>query len=356
LNLKPLQLAMIYLVIIVFGYMVMLTVQTPYPNGRDSMFHILVARAWHKGMNGMISPVVMDINKLPYPPMYHILLAPFTYSQESAIIAQKALQCLFYPIGLLLNMLLARKYKGDKIAILYGLLLTGTYYAFGMMQARPQSLEVLLFPVAVWALLEKKKLFFFISVASMFYLHSPLSLALSAGLFIYGIARDKKDLGIWLTLLFVAPMVLYQGSFMLNQSFLDRWVTSGDLGIYTETMDFIADPAYWLINGLGMSVVGFFAIPVRLIWWRNQSELDKLMVYSFLGFLIATPIWYMRVFHFAIMPLAFFTAVFINNSIKNSKSKYLTVLLVGLLLVQVVWFMINPVFWMSPPPYMEQYW
>jgi hypothetical protein len=351
LNITLAQLAIIYLVGFIFGSMVFLSISTPYPNMRDSWFHILVARAWYRGELGMVSPVVMDINMLPYPPLYHLMLAPFVATEASAITAQKVAQTLLYPLSLLGLMLLAGKYVDDNTAFIFGLLLTGTYFAFGMMQARPQSVEVLLFPVSLWALLEKKTKTFIGSTVAMFYLHSPFSIAMSLGMMLYTFVRDKKDIKFWAVIFLAAPMVLFQVSYFFDPDVVARWVTSGDLGIYTETMEFLANPALWLVNGLGLSLFALPALPYFMVKWKQSSELDKLMLYSFIGFFIVLPVWYMRVFHFAVIPLAYFMAK--GVMLQERKVMYI---LIAIVLLQAAWFTLTPVFWMSKPPYLEQYW
>lgn len=350
-NLKMLEWSIICFFLSVLGYMAALTISTGFLNGRDAWFHILVARAWFTGLNGMISPVVMDINRIPYPPLFHLILYPFMADLQTAVIAAKVLQILFYPLGLLFNMLLAKKYAGLQVALVYGMLLSGTYYAFTMSQARPQSLAMLLFPIAVWSLLENKAKTFVGSVTATFYSHSPLSIGLTCGLLLYAFRRNKKDLKVWATVILVAPIILFQASYIFNQVIFDRWVSSGDLGIVTETQEFLSNPLFWMVNGLGISTVGLIIIPLVLFRWKHQSEFNKVFLFSLLGFLFLLPIWFMRVFHFAIMPLALFTARFIVKQKFNVKNVFL-----AFVIVQAAFFALSPVWWLSIPPYLDQYW
>lgn len=351
LKLKIADYCIVYIALLAFGYMIVLGMLFVYPNGRDVWFHMLVSRAWYKGMNGMVSPVVMDINKLPYPPLYHLILTPFVANVETAVIATKVLQAIFYPLSLLLSMLVIRKYEGSEVAAVFGILLTGTYYAFGMTQARPQSLSTLMFPIAVWSLLERKNWLFMGSIAVMFYTHSPISIALSCGLLLYGLRKNLKDPKIWATIAVVAPIVLYQASFMFSQVVYSRWVGSGDLGILAETKQFMANPGYWLANALGFSMMGLPIILLLLGAWRKQSEFTKLMLFSFFGFLIILPIWYQRVFQFALIPLAFFTAQFACK-----QRRFIKYFLIGAFIIQVILFTVFPTAWVSPPPYLKKYW
>jgi len=46
----------------------------PVPIGADIRFHLEIARVWASGMNGMFSDVALNVNKMPYPPLFHWLL------------------------------------------------------------------------------------------------------------------------------------------------------------------------------------------------------------------------------------------------------------------------------------------
>lgn len=330
--------------------MVYLSLAVPYPNGRDAWFHILVARAWLRGENGMISRVVMEINQIPYAPIYHLLLTPFVSSLPLALNVQKVLQCVFYPGGLLAFMLLVKTFEDSETALTTGLLLAGTAYAFGMMQARPQSLSILLFPLLVYGLLREKKKTFFGSVAAIFYVHSPACLALVLGSLIVLVKKHKWKL-IAVSTLIVLPILLFQAYFMVNAAVMNRWVARGDLGLYTDTVKFMSNPFFWTLNDLGFSVIGLALIPVYLRKFDKLSGFARLMLWSFFGFLIIFPVRYQGTFHYMVMPLAYLAAKKVreqNNLVK--------LVLLGIICFQVVLFMVYPVFWMSPPEYLETYW
>jgi len=353
-ELKPkiYELLIALIVISLFTQMLTLSFLSPYPDGRDAWFHILVARAWLKGMNGMISPVVIELNGLPYPPLFHLLLVPFVANLETALLAAKTMQLIYYPLGTLLLMLLVRKYSGSKMATVYGLCLVGTYFAFTQMQARPQSLETLFYPIAVWSLMENRKKTFILSNVVMFYIHSPISLAFILGLMIYAFRQDKRESKIWITALIIAPLVVYQATYIFNQVFFDRWFAAGDLGILDETKQFLSNPLFWLLNGLGLNIISFATIPPLLYRWKSQTRFTQIMLYSFFGMLIVAPTWYQRTLTIAIMPIAYFTAL----TVLGIKNKYLKIILLGALISQAVWFSLTPVWWMSPAPYFDKYW
>jgi ABC-type cobalt transport system substrate-binding protein len=329
-----------------------LTFSSIYPDGRDVWFHILVARAWSKGTNGMVAPVVMEINNLPYPPLFHFLLLPFVGTVESSLLAAQAMQLIFYPLGTLLLMLLVRKYCGSRFSLLFGLALVGTYFTFNQLQARPQSLEVLFYPVSVWALLENRTKTFILSVAIMFYTHSPISIGLTLGLVVYAFMQNRKDMKVWASVLAVAPIVLYQAGFMFNRVFFNRWLAVGDTGVLVETQAFVSNPLFWLMNGLGLNMIAFAAVPWLLYKWKLQSRFTHVMLYSFFGMLVLLPTWYQRILTFAMMPFAFFTVL----SIKNIKNRNVRILLVAALVIQAILFALTPVWWMSPPDYFSKYW
>ena len=111
------------LVVLLFVYIAYLTLDSPYPDGHDVWFHIMVARAWFKGENGMVCPAAIYYNGIPYPPLFHLMLAPFCSSQQLALGAAKGFQLFFYPLAILFFMLLVNKYSGSKTALIAGLAL-----------------------------------------------------------------------------------------------------------------------------------------------------------------------------------------------------------------------------------------
>jgi hypothetical protein len=340
--------------ILLFAYIAYLTLDSPYPDGHDVWFHIMVARAWYKGENGMVCPAAIYYNGMPYPPLFHLMLAPFCSSLSSALDAAKAFQLFFYPLAILFFMLLVKKYSGSKTALIAGIALSGTYLQFTQSQAIPQSLETLFFFPAVYGLLENKKWVFIGSVAAMFYTHSPISVAFCLGAFTYIFMKDKKDVKLWGSIAAAAPIVAYQLSYVVgNGGFLSRWVVNGgDTGMSKETAQFLANPAFWTLNGLGLNVIAF-AIAFWLLYkWSSQTEFTKVMLLTFFGSYIIFPVWYERVFSISVIPMAFFTGQFILKQ----KNKYVKMILLVALGVQFAWFFSNPVWLMNPDKNINIYW
>jgi len=76
------------------------------------------------------------------------------------------------------------------------------------------------------------------------------------------------------------------------------------------------------------------------------------MVYRFLGMFIVLPTWYQRTLTIAIVPLAYFFALFYSKE----ENKYLKWFLLAALILQVIIFTAAPVWWMSPPDYFGSFW
>ena len=66
--LSPIWLSLIFSVALAVYYM--------KPIGEDIWFHLQIAEAWSQGKDGMIQPFVLALNKMPYPPLLHLILAP----------------------------------------------------------------------------------------------------------------------------------------------------------------------------------------------------------------------------------------------------------------------------------------
>jgi hypothetical protein len=259
-------------------------------------------------MNGMTSPVIMYLNGLPYAPLMGLLLAPFTYTQAEAVLTAQILQVIFYPLGMLLIMLLVRKYLGTKTALLTGLLLAGSCYAYWQSQVRPQSLEMLFYPLAFYSVLEGKTKTFILATALMFYTHSPISLALCLGFWVYLFHKNRYDKKLWLSIAACVPISLYQLAYMFSMNIMNRWVVHGDLGIYVETQLFLASPLVWLAMYAGLNLLAIPSIPFLAKRWNQTSEFLHLLVYSMVGMMIIFPIWYQRTLSYILVPFAVIVA------------------------------------------------
>lgn len=339
------------LTILLVAWMAALTFTSPYPNGTDVWFHILVARAWYKGLNGMVSPVVMDINNIPYPPLFHLLLIPFAGSLEASLLAAKVLQLVFYPLSVLAWGLLIRKYMGSQLALTFMLAITGTYFSFSQMQSKPESLALLLLPVILWAFLENKTLPFVAVSVALFYIYSPYSLVLIAGILLYLLRFDLKSTKVWATAALSAPIALYQASF-INELFISRWISQGDKGIIRETWQFIYNPILFILNGFGVNVISFTLIPYTFWKWKQQTALTKTMLLTFLSMLVVWPIWFQRTFSLIIIPCCYITALYMQRQQNRLTRAALLIILV----VQAIIFTLNPVWWMSPISWLNTYW
>lgn len=331
-------------------YMTYLALAWQYPNGRDIWFHILAARAWYKGL-GFTSPVVMDINGMPYAPLFHFMFVPFVSSEQLAVNFSKIVQTIIYPLGLAATALVTAKFQGKKAGLITAGLLCGTYYSWTMMQTKPESITLILFPVLLYATLQQKSKTWIATATTMFYIYSPIALAFTLGPAAYMLDKNKKDKRVWITLLLIAPILLYQLTFMISTYFYGRWLRIGDLGMQGEFADFLKYPWFFIIIGIGLSTLGLIYIPRMIQKWNTQTEYTKLLLYSTVFFLIMIPSWYDRVFTFECLPLAIFTASFISKR----KPVILYVFLVCLV-VQMFLMLTNPVWWMSKPDYFNTYW
>jgi hypothetical protein len=332
--------------------MLALTLSSPYPNGRDIWFHILVAHAWRLGLNGMASPVVLDINFIPYPPLFHFLLVPFALDLNASIQAARFLGVFLYPLSVLSWTLLIRKYAGSELALTFSLAIIGTYFSFSQMMSKPESLALLVLPIAVWAFLENRTWSFVAIGAALAYIYSPFSLVLIAGLLGYSLKKSWSSIKVWATAAFSAPMFIYQASF-IKSNFTGRWISVGDKGILPETVEFLFNPIGFLLSAFGISLMSFVLIPYSFYKWKEQSRLTKAMLATFLGMLVVWPIWYQRVFSFIMLPCAYITALFIQRQ----QNRLVKTALLAFLVIQAIVFTLNPVWWpLGPQSWFNQYW
>jgi hypothetical protein len=199
---------------------------------------------------------------------------------------------------------------------------------------------VLLIPLALYTLLENKTKSFIVTTIVMFYTHSPVTVAVCLGMFLYLFFKNKRDLRVWIPVIAVAPMLLWQASYMFKAGFMQRWVDVGDLGMIRETHLFYANPGLFVLNFIGISSFGIALLFYYLFTYKKQIELIKIGVLSVFGSLIIYPFWSWRILEFDVIYFAFFTAYYFAHV----HGRWGKILLIACL-AQAILFTVYPAIW-----------
>jgi len=273
------------------------------PIGVDYRFHLAVAEAWAKGLNGMFSEVVMRVNHYPYFSVLHLLLVPNVWLGCSDLFAM-FLQVFFYTAIFGTVLLMALGHDGANGAMWSGLLLFGCMaFTDSAIQVRPQTLDMLLLPIALGFYLSGKKTSFLASTLALAYNHGFASLVLIWVLYLVKL-RDRQ----WLktTILFgvlILPIMI--PSLLYLPGAFSKW--GGTDASSQETL-FWQSPLLYSLFYLGALSLGFPVFLNALAKWRSQDGYARALCLVVAGSLIMLPLWPDRWLQYQAIPFALLTA------------------------------------------------
>ena len=268
-----------------------------HPVGADIQFHLDIARTYLRGENGMYASFVLEINRMPYPPLAHLLLLPFLALNVSDGFI-RFLQILSYPCALLLAMVLAKRYgKGTVHAVIVGLALIGSAaYLDLTFQIRPETLDAFLWLGLTFAFLSERKWLQVASGVLGVYSHGLASLAVNGGSILY----KAKKRTILIIILASVPIVAVSLIYLVPM--LSKWV---GVPVSSQARMFLSDWPAFTFSYLGALSLALPIVVWQVIKWKTQTLLTKLSLVTLVSSLLLIPIWYDRYYHYAAIPLAF---------------------------------------------------
>lgn len=274
--------------------------------GVDIHFHLNIARVWARGENGAFSSFAMEINKSPYPPLFHWFLLPGIWLGMEDLYV-RCLQTIFYPLAVFLSIWLISEKVSKKAGFICGLFLisSGAFYD-RMLQAIPQSIDFILFPLLFYAYLEDNKRGFILLSTLLIFNHGVVAIAFLGGLFFSSlISKEVKPL---LLIGLLASPVMIPILVYLPQTLT---LMGGAINTGQEA-NFLRTPLLYSIKYLGSLV---FAIPLLLISarkWIHISEISQLSILTILSLSIMLPFWPDRFLQYSTLPLCYLLASEIN--------------------------------------------
>jgi hypothetical protein len=311
-----------------FAFTLSLSLWYNAPIGDDIKFHLKVAESWARGELGMFSAEALSMNRLPYPPLFHLLLMPSVWLGIEIPFAA-FLQILLFPAAVLsLELLFWR--QGMKFeSLLAGALVLGSHAFFDRaVQVAPQALDMILLPFAIYGVVSKKRNCLVVSSTLMIYNHGFVALAILGGLFLFEILR-RNYRPVLTALALVAPILLVSLPYLPQSlSFFG--------GKYENSQEaqFWFNPLYFTVMYQRLLFTGFFVpfsyfsrgiINVLEGWadiglkyfWMKWTDMEKASLLTLGSMAVMVLPWADRFTQYSTIPLT----VFLVGMIMRSKPR-----------------------------------
>jgi hypothetical protein len=238
------------------------------------------------------------------------------------------------PTTYALILYLVHKTEGTKPAAITGIILLGGWaFMDGALQVRPESLDLLLYPITIMALLTYKKKIFITTALLTIYSHS-----LAAFSIIYGLALNKLRSKQWrktiiTTTILILPVLIVSGFYI--QGAWQKWggapptENPQEYEFWTQPLTFI--PIY----------CGSMLIGVPFLFRKNKSELETLLTWGLAGSLIMLPIWPDRWLHYSSIPLSILAANGISRMQGKKQFLFGVIIMMVFMLYYGTWLMMS---------------
>jgi hypothetical protein len=310
----------IAMIAFVFALTFIIVLSVPLPLGSDPYFHMEIARLYGTGNFTGAFNYIQSVNQIPfYPPLYHIVLIPIAISPDPYT-GLRLLEMFSMPLTFMFTAILLWKYSGPKAALISGLVLIGSWsFIDATLQARPETVDLMLYPLMLMMMLASKKKSFALLAIATVYNHGIMALTNIWG-FIKPLwhIRIFPEGRIWVNTLFwttiaISPVILltlyyFSGGWSM-------WATTSPAENPQETL-FWTNPS-WIPFYAGITLIGFFflfdkpfkkegttfswsLIPLR----QFKTQLETYLKWGLLGNLVMLPLWADRWLQYSTIPLA----------------------------------------------------
>jgi hypothetical protein len=300
----------IALIVFVFILSISITLSAPLPIGSDPYFHLEIARLYGTGNFTGAFNYISSVNIIPfYPFLFHILLIPIAISPYP-LDGLKIIEMLAMPLTFLFTMRLLWKHSGPKAALITGLVLLGSWsFIDGAYQARPETLDLMLYPLMLSAILAVKKKTFATYVIASIYNHGIMAL-----MNIWGwAAKFFKERKTWLTAvamtLAVSSPILILTAIYFGGGWA-MWATTKPAENPQEVL-FWTNPS-WIPFYAGITIIGFVFLAINIIKYFRHQPISVLEQYLVIGIIGNTPMLYLwadRWLQYLTIPLAALTGL-----------------------------------------------
>lgn len=272
------------------------------PVGADIWFHLDIVKVYLAGGNGMFAANVMAINRIPYPPLFHMLLLPSVALGVGNEFA-RVLQTFIYPGCLLATLLLIERYGFGKTHMLVsGFALLGSFaYVDATFQIRPESLDMIFWLIFAYALLSAKGKLTVASVVAGVYNHSFPVLAHTGGPLLWN--RNRKQI-LAITVISLPILII---SAVYLASFTGKWFMTP---ASPQAASFLNNTFTFSLIYLGSLAIGIPVAVYSVLKWHSLTQLSKISLLTIASSLLLIPLWYDRFYQYVSIPLAILTGEF----------------------------------------------
>lgn len=292
------------------------------PFASDPHFHHKLATGW---LNRDF-PLLDDnyfLSGSPYPPAFHITIALLSkIFFASPLTIMNLFQILLFPLILVSTFYLVYKNTNPYTALLsICFLLSSIGFMDRNMQVIPQAVDVLLFPVAIYFFMEKRKKEFLITSVFLIYNHGIYSTLLIAALLIFSFKHERNRVKEFVKIgLYSIPLYLIMSPFFLGSFSPAAAINSPQKEL------FLKNPIY------GIFYLGYFLfittiVSIYLYRGKERSRFETILFYWLIALLPLFPFFPDRFISFAVQPLAIISAVAFGRFIKSDNLKILFLIL-----------------------------
>lgn len=324
----------IALVAFVFILSFIIVLSVPLPIGSDPYFHIEIARLYATGNFTGAFDYITTVNQIPfYPPFYHALLMPAIFL-PNPLDGLRILEMLAMSLTFLFTAYLLWKMSGPKAALIAGLVLLGSWsFIDATFQARPETIDLMFYPLMLFTILTVKKKSFAILAIATVYNHGIMAVTNIWGWLIKLYRTKETDEGIWNTTALTASFIninctrrtwlktilmitaISSPILILTALFFgggwSMWATTNPQENPQEAL-FWTNPS-WIPFYAGITLMGFLFVTTTLKYrlqkgtWR--TELEAYLIYGLAGNLVMLPMWADRWLQYSTIPLACLTGL-----------------------------------------------
>jgi hypothetical protein len=288
----------IALIIFVFALTFFIIASEPYPLGSDTYFHLSLAQQYVKGNFAEAYKLMIQQIQFFYPPFFQaVILAPAALSPDPYL-GVRSLEALFMPLTFTAILWVTKKYASSKAALFTGITLLASWsFVDGTLQARPESMDLLLLPIIIYAVMEAKKKTAGILSSIIVWGHGLAAISSVFGLFLYKL-RDKewRKTLIAVTIVTIPILILTVAFF---KGAIAVWIVGQTVTSNPQQYMFWNNPFPWLLYYCGLSLLG---IPYLLR--RHKTQFETILTYAFIGNSAMFLVWADRWLHYSAIPWA----------------------------------------------------
>jgi hypothetical protein len=330
------------LIAIAFSITILAVAFVAKPIGADTYFHLHISQLISQGNIIEAWNYPIQENFFPYGLLlFHFLEAPLYYT-GNVFLSARILEALFMPLTFLFTMFLMVKHVNAKAAFFTGLCLLGSLaFVDGALQLRPESLDLLLYPLMLFAVLSIKKKSFIISALAAIYGHGLAALSNIYGVALYLLKEKQWRKTITAGLIGTLPILAL--SLYYIQGAFHKWFTlAGTNNSNPQQTLFWTQPLIWIPFYSGLTLFGFV-----FMFKRNKNYFESILTCGILASAIMIPFWADRWLQYIAIPLS----CLVGLGLREASTKKLLIILpilvtVSLLYISYWWFIgLSHQFW-----------